>query len=88
MKNNNLIKNTLIICIIVSLIYSFFGKSNSSKNLDKLAYIMAIGIESGNLDTYKISFQVSTIYSAAADISNKNSSSQTSSGNNSSRWRI
>ena len=79
MKRNNLLKNILILCIIFSLAYSFFGKSNSSNTLDDLAYIMAIGIDIGKTNTYQISFQVSTIYSSSSDSSNKESSSGNSS---------
>lgn len=78
MKKNNLLKNILIICIIFSLIYSFFGKSNSSNILDNLAYIMAIGIDIGDTATYKISFQVSTIYSSSQSASDANSGESSS----------
>lgn len=75
MKKNNLLKNLLIICIVFSLVYSFFGKSNSSNDLDQLAYIMSIGIDVGDIDKYKISFQTSTIYSSSSDLSGEGSSS-------------
>lgn len=83
MRKNNLLKNILIISIIFSLIYSFFGKSNSSNNLDELAYIMSIGIDVGDIDTYKISFQVSTIYSSSSDLSGEGSAAGSSSGGSS-----
>lgn len=80
MSKNKLLKNILIICIVFSLVYSFFGKSNSSNDLDQLAYIMSIGIDVGDIDTYKISFQTSTIYSSSSDLSGEGSSSGGSSG--------
>lgn len=80
MKKNNLLKNILVICIVFSLVYSFFGKSNSSNDLDQLAYIMSIGIDVGDIDQYKISFQTSTIYSSSSDLSGEGSSSGGGSG--------
>ena len=81
MKKNKLLKNILILSIIFSLTYSFFGKSNSSNTLDELAYIMSIGIDVGDIDAYKITFQVSTIYSSSSDLSGGENSSSSSSGN-------
>lgn len=85
MKKNNLLKNILIICIVFSLIYSFFGTSNSSNELDQLAYIMAIGIDVGDIDKYKISFQTSTIYSSSSDLSGEGSSAEGGSSSGSGR---
>lgn len=84
MKKNNLLKNILIICIVFSLVYSFLGKSNSSNDLDQIAYIMSIGIDVGDIDQYKISFQTSTIYSSSSDLSGEGSSSGGGSGSGSS----
>lgn len=80
MSKNKLLKNILILCIVFSLVYSFFGKSNSSNDLDQLAYIMSIGIDVGDIDTYKISFQTSTIYSSSSDLSGEGSSASDNSG--------
>ena len=74
----NFLRNSLIIIIIFALTFSFFEKPSTSVGLDNLAYITAIGIEAGDKDTYRISFQVSSIQSSS-DSSKNDSSSDNSS---------
>ena len=78
-------KNILIIIIILSLLISLGNYVNSSKNLDDLAYVMAISFDVGTSAKYKISFQLSTIESSASEsMSSSSSSSGGSSGGGSS----
>lgn len=88
MKKNKLLRNLLLLAIAFSIVFSFFGKSNSSNVLDDLAYIMAIAVDVGNNNTYKISFQISTIYSSSEDSSNSGSSSDSSSGSTSPSYNL
>lgn len=79
MNKNNLLRNILIIAILFSLMFSLAENPSSSVGLDNLAYITAIGIDIGEKDTYKISFQVSTIKSSSSDSSEGSSSSSSGS---------
>lgn len=53
---NKIIKNTfiLIMCIILLL---GFNASYTSLNIDNLAYVVALGVDIGENDIYKVSFQ-------------------------------
>lgn len=57
----NRFKSVLIAVIIVSLFFSLTNYTNSSQNIDNLAYVMAIGIDVGKISKYTISVQISTI---------------------------
>lgn len=46
---------------------------------------MAIGIDVGDIDKYKISFQTSTIYSSSSDLSEEGSSAEGGSSSGSGR---
>ena len=72
-----------MIAILFSLIFSLSENPSSSVGLDNLAYITAIGIDIGEKDTYKISFQVSTINSSSSDSSSKDSTDSSSGGGSS-----
>ena len=69
MNNYNLLRKLFIIIIILSLLYTLFTNSTSSQRLDDLAYVVAIGVDVGEVDTYKVSFQVSTVKSSSSDSS-------------------
>ncbi len=66
MKKNNFIKTLLLIAIFFCLLFSFFQKPTNSIGLDNLAYVTAIGIDVGDYNTYKISFQISTVQSSSS----------------------
>lgn len=83
MNKNNLLRNILLIAILFSLMFSLLENPSSSVGLDNLAYITAIGIDIGDKDTYKISFQVSTIQSSSADSSSEDSTGSSSGGGSS-----
>ena len=68
-------RNLLIIIIILSLLISLGNYVNSSKNLDDLAYVMAISFDVGTTAKYKISLQLSTIESSASESMSSSSSS-------------
>lgn len=75
-------KNLLIIIVILSLLISLGNYVNSSKNLDNLAYVMAICFDVGTSAKYKISLQLSTIESSSSEsvASSSSSSGSSSSG--------
>ena len=84
LQKNRLLKKLLIIGIILSLLYSFFESYTNSATLDKSAYITAIGIDIGDVENYKVSFQISTIHSSSANLSQEEESSGSSSSGSSS----
>ena len=56
LNNYTLLKKIFIVLILISIMYAFFSNSSSSKKLDNMAYIVAVGIEKGSVEKYKISF--------------------------------
>ena len=84
MRKNNLLKNILIVSILFCLIFSFLETPSTSMGLDNLAYITAIGIDVGENDDYKISFQLYTIQSSSSASSSSDSSGSGSSSGDSS----
>ena len=61
--------------------YAFFTNSSSSKKIDNMAYIVAVGIEEGSTEKYKITFELSTVKSSSSessDDSSKDSNSKNS----------
>ena len=80
MNKNNLLRNILLIAILFTLMFSLLENPSSSVSLDNLAYITAIGIDIGDKDTYKISFQVSTIQSSSSDSSEDSTGSSSGGG--------
>lgn len=81
----NFLRSSLIIIVIFALFFSFFERSSTSVGLDNLAYITAIGIEAGDSDIYRISFQVSSIQSSSDSSSNTNSSNKSQEKNTNSK---
>lgn len=82
MIHYNLIRKIFILVIILSLCFSFFYTSSSSKKLDNLAYIVSIGIDKGKTQTYKISFQISTVQAGSSgEIKKKTDSNSNDSKN-------
>lgn len=75
MVHYNIIRKIFILVIILSLCFSFFSTSSSSKKLDNLAYIVSIGIDKGKTETYKISFQISTVQAGSSGESKKKTDS-------------
>ena len=75
LKKNNIFKKILLIAIALTLLYSFLGDYPTSIGLDKLAYITAIGVDVGDIENYKISFQLSSVHSSSFDSSEQSSSS-------------
>ena len=53
---NKFLKNTSIVIMCVVLLLGF-NASYTSLNIDNLAYVVAIGIDVGKNDVYKVSFQ-------------------------------
>ena len=64
---NKIPKNILIITVIIGLLASLNNYSSSGKNINDLAYVMAVGIDVGTTAKYKISLQLSTIESSATE---------------------
>lgn len=88
MKKNNILRKILLLAIALTLIYSFLGDYPTSIGLDKLAYITAIGVDVGEIENYKISFQLSSVHSSSFDPSSEGSSgSGSSSGSSTSSGR-
>ena len=82
-----MIKKFFIVLIIVSIIYAFFTNSTSSKKIDNMAYIVAVGIEKSTVEKYKMTFELSTVKSSSSESSSdsgKESGNGNSSGANSS----
>lgn len=82
-NSKKIAKQILITAIIISFIFSLTNYTNSSKNIDDLFYVMAIGVDKGTTAKYKISFQLTDIESGATDAATKsdNNSSEENSGN-------
>lgn len=53
------IKNGFIVIVLLILVFSF-TPSYTSLTIDNLAYVVAIGIDKGEKETYKITFQFTT----------------------------
>ena len=91
MNNSTLLRKFFIVLIIISIIYAFFTNSTSSKRIDTMAYIVAVGIEKGSIEKYKMTFELSTVKSSSSESSsdsgkksgNGNSSEDSSSENSS-----
>lgn len=64
---NKVPRNILIITILIALLASISNYSSSSENIDDLAYVMAVAIDTGTTAKYKISLQLSTIESSATE---------------------
>ena len=95
MNNYTLLKKIFIILILISIMYAFFSNSSSSKKLDNMAYIVAVGIEKGSVEKYKMSFELSTVKSSSSDSSsdskkesNNGSSQNSSSSEDSSPYTV
>ena len=86
--NKNRFQVVIIAIIIVSLFFSLTNYTNSSENIDNLAYVMAIGIDIGETSKYKISVQFSTVESADTGTSSKSSGGNTSGSDQSSNFLI
>lgn len=56
---NRIIRNTFIVIVILTFIFAF-TPSYTSLNIDNLAYVDAIGIDVGEVEKFKISFQFTT----------------------------
>lgn len=84
MNRNNLLKKIFIIIIIISFLFSFNIYTNSSEDIDDMAYVMAIGIDTDSNEKYKISLQLSTMESSATDAMLKTTSSSSGGSSNSS----
>ena len=78
LNNYTFLKKFFIVLILISIMYAFFTNSSSSKKIDNMAYIVAVGIEEGSTEKYKITFELSTVKSSSSessDDSSKNSKS-------------
>lgn len=53
---NKILRNIFILLVIIVFILAF-SPSYTSLNIDNLAYVVAIGIDSGDTEKFKISFQ-------------------------------
>lgn len=84
MSKNNLFKKIFIIIIIISFLFSFNIYTNSSEDIDDMAYVMAIGVDTDSNEKYKISLQLSTMESSATDAMLKTTSSSSGGSSNSS----
>ncbi len=54
--NNKIVKNTFIFVVCIILLLGF-NSSYTSLNIDNLAYVVALGIDAGENNNYKVSFQ-------------------------------
>ena len=83
LNNFTFLKKFFIVLILISIMYAFFTNSTSSKKIDNMAYIVAVGIEKGTVEKYKMCFELSTIKSSSSESSSENSenSSKSSSSN-------
>lgn len=86
--DKNRFQVVIIAIIIVSLFFSLTNYTNSSENIDNLAYVMAIGMDIGETAKYKISVQFSTVESADTGTSSKSSGGDTSGSEQSSNFLI
>lgn len=59
MQVNKIFRNIFIIMVIIVFMLAFVP-SYTSLNIDNLAYVVAIGIDSGESEKFKISFQFTT----------------------------
>lgn len=59
MITNKFIKNTFIIAVILVLMLGF-SSSYTTLSIDNLAYVIAMGIDTGENQKYKITFQFTT----------------------------
>lgn len=84
MNKNNLFKKIFIIIIVISFLFSFNIYTNSSEDIDDMAYVMAIGVDTDSNEKYKISLQLSTMESSATDAMLKTTSSSSGGSSNSS----
>ena len=85
MNNYTLLKKFFIVLIIISVMYAFFTNSTSSKKIDNMAYIVAVGIEKGFVEKYKMTFELSTVKSSSGESSSESKKeSNGGSGENSS----
>ena len=69
MNSNTFFKKAFIVLILVSIVYAFFTNSTSSKKIDNMAYIVAVGIEKGTIEKYKMTFELSTVKSSSTESS-------------------
>ena len=93
LNNYTLLKKLFIVLILISIIYAFFSNSTSSRKIDDMAYIVAIGIEKGSVEKYKMTFELSTVKSSSSESSsdsgkegNDSSSGKSSESNSSSPY--
>lgn len=56
---NKIIRNTFIVMVIIVFMLAF-TPSYTSLNIDNLAYVVALGIDKGDTEKFKISFQFTT----------------------------
>lgn len=56
---NKIIRNTFIVIIIIVFMMAF-TPSYTSLNIDNLAYVVALGIDEGNVEKFNITFQFTT----------------------------
>ena len=73
MGKSTFLKKTFIVLILISTIFAFFTNSTSSKKIDNMAYVVAVGIEKGTIEKYKITFELSTVKASSSDSSNSKS---------------
>lgn len=82
-NSTNIFKSIFIAIIVISILFSFNYYLDSSAYIDDMAYVMAIGVDSGKTAKYKISLQLSIIESSATDASIKPSDSSNGGGSSS-----
>ena len=82
MDKNNLFKKIFIIIIVIYFLFSFNIYTNSSEDIDDMAYVMAIGVDTDSNEKYKISLQLSTMESSATDAMLKTTSSSSGGSSN------
>ena len=73
LNNYTFLKKFFIVLILISIMYAFFTNSSSSKKIDNMAYIVAVGIEEGSTEKYKITFELSTVKSSSSESSDDSS---------------
>lgn len=74
------LKNFLLALFLISILFSLSGcKMDINKSIDELEYVIALGIDLGDYESIKLSFQFSTVESSEGGSSSSGSSSQSSS---------
>lgn len=71
----NIISRIFVLILIIVIIFFTLSNSYSSKNIDKLAYVVALGIDVGTNNDIKLSIQLAKPSASSSSSSSQSSSS-------------